>query len=279
MTLTASDLSTYLSKGWQARLDLRFAKCIDRTALVQREHFGPLTVQRPFYPEESVCHVYLLHPPGGVVGGDELRIKIAAESDSHALLTTPAAAKFYRSETFWAEQTVEINIADNAAIEWLPQESIIYQGARLKTKMNLNISGTGRFIGWELFTLGRPASGEGFDAGKIDLNWHIADYNRLLLVERLRLDQGAFKAKWGLQNFAACGTLFAKPIGRDLLNAVQRLIGDAPYRGATLIDNLLVCRALDQRFDRLRAQFEEIYALIRSGVLDKKICMPRIWAT
>ncbi|MBM4207267.1 MAG: urease accessory protein UreD [Gammaproteobacteria bacterium] len=267
------------TQGWQAKLDLAFAKPADMTVLVRRQHHGPLVIQRPFYPEGEVCHVYLLHPPGGVVGGDVLQINIAAESSSHALLTTPAVGKFYRSAGLWAAQTIEIDIDDDAAIEWLPQETIVYQGAQLKSRMKLNLSGAGRFIGWELFTLGRPASGEGFNAGAVDLNWHIAADGKPLLIERLRLDQNAFKAKWGLQNFAACGTLFAKPAGKQLLTAVQTLIGDAPYRGVTLIDDILVCRALDQRCDRLRAFFEDVYTLLRPEVIGKKICTPRIWAT
>lgn len=267
------------SEGWQATLDLCFSQRLDKTVLSRREHSGPLTIQRPFYPEGDTCHVYLLHPPGGVVGGDDLSINISGESGSCALITTPAAGKFYRSEGLWAKQAININIADDAAVEWLPQETIIYQGAQLQSKMNVNLTGKGRFIGWEILALGRPASGEGFDAGAVDLNWHIHYDNKAVLIERLRLDQTAFKAKWGLQGLSACGTLFARPANRNTLEAVQALIAALPYRGITLIDDLLICRALDLRCDKLRAFFEQVYAVIRPDVVGKKICQPRIWAT
>ena len=252
---------------------------MDRTVLTHRAHRGPLTLQRPFYPENEVCHVYVLHPPGGVVGGDELKISIIAEQMSHALLTTPAAGKFYRSEGLWARQSVEIDIAKDAIVEWLPQETIVYEGARLKNTMTVTMADTARFIGWEIFTLGRPASSEGFNLGAVDLNWRIAIPDKPLLLERLRLDKMAFSARWGLQGLSACGTLFAKPAGRSTLTKVQELIGDSPYRGVTFIDDMLVCRALDRHCDKLRLFFEQVYCLIRPDIVNKAVCLPRIWAT
>jgi urease accessory protein len=278
MSPTVETLQTN-HEGWLARLNLRFAPRFNRTSLIQREHRGPLTVQRPFYPEGETCHVYLLHPPGGVVGGDDLGITVYGESGSRSLITTPAAGKFYRSEGLWAKQAIDINIAEEAAVEWLPQETIVYQGAQLKSKMSVDLSGAARFIGWELFSLGRPASGEGFDRGAVDLNWQITADGKPVFIERLRLDQATFKAKWGLQGLSACGTLFAKPANRNTLEVVQALIADIPYRGVTLIDDLLICRALDQRCDKLRTFFEQVYAVIRPEVIGKIICQPRIWVT
>ena len=267
------------ARGWQASLDLRFAHRLGRTVLTERRHRGPLTVQRPFYPEGEVCHVYVLHPPGGVVGGDELQVNVAAEGKSHALITTPAAGKFYRSEGLWASQSVDITVADGAAIEWLPQENIIYEGAQLKNRMAVSINGNARFIGWEMVTLGRPASNEGFKYGEVDLNWRISVDGKPLLIERLRLDSEAFAARWGLQGFSACGTFYARLSGQEAFTSVQDLIGESPYRGVTLIDDLLVCRALDSRCDRLRHFFERVYYLARPEAAEKEVCLPRIWST
>ncbi|MEQ1486501.1 urease accessory protein UreD [Methyloglobulus sp.] len=265
--------------GWEAALNLRFANRFNKTLLVQRNHTGPLTVQRPFYPEGDVCHVYLLHPPGGIVGGDDLTISINAETGSHALITTPAAGKFYRSDGLWASQKVNIDITEGAVVEWLPQETIIYQGAQLKSTININLANSARFIGWEILSLGRPASGEGFDYGAVDLNWHIRCDHRPLFLERLRLDAEAFAARWGLQGFSACGTFFAKTANKQSLAAVQNLIANEPCRGVTLIDDILICRALDARSDRLRAFFEQVWATIRPEVLQRQSRIPRIWLT
>ncbi len=113
--------------SWEAELTLGFARRGDKTAMVSRAHRGPLTVQRPFYPEGGVCHVYLLHPPGGIVAGDRLTIKATAEAGAQALITTPAAGKFYRSGGEKAVQAVDLTVAENAGLEWLPQETIVYQ--------------------------------------------------------------------------------------------------------------------------------------------------------
>lgn len=271
----ASDADT----GWHASLNLRFARRFGKTLLVQRNHRGPLTVQRPFYPEGDVCHVYLLHPPGGIVGGDDLSISVTAEPGSHALMTTPAAGKFYRSDGMWAKQAVSLSVADDGVLEWLPQDTIVYEGACLRSSVEVELAASARFIGWEILSLGRPASAEGFDYGAVDLNWQIRCEQRPLLIERLRLDAEAFRARWGLQGFSACGTFFAKPAGRDSLEAVQTIIGQSPCRGVTLIDDILVCRALDARADKLRQFFEQVWASVRPKVAHRQAHTPRIWLT
>ncbi len=265
--------------GWQASLSLSFANRFNKTLLVQRKHSGPLTVQRPFYPEGDVCHVYLLHPPGGIVAGDDLTIHVNATEGSHALITTPATGKFYRSDGLWAKQTINLTIGKDALVEWLPQENIIYEGAQLKSSIQVDLASNAQFIGWEITSLGRPASGEKFDYGAVDLGWKIFSEGCPLFIERLQLDAEAFLARWGMQGFSASGTFFAKSVNRNCLTAVQDLIGDAPNRGVTLIDDILVCRALDDRCDKLRAFFEDVWAIIRPGLAQRSVCLPRIWST
>ena len=279
MFQSAYGASAETYSGWEAVLNLRFADRVNKTYLVQRDHQGPLTVQRPFYPEGDVCHVYILHPPGGIVGGDHLTIGISAEANSHALITTPAAGKFYRSDGLWAHQKVNINVAEDAVVEWLPQETIIYQGAHLKSTIQINLAASARFIGWEILSLGRPASNESFDFGLVDLNWQIHCEQRPLFMERLRLDAEAFTARWGLQGFSAFGTFVAKSASKDSLTTVQNLIENQPCRGVTLIDDILICRALDSRSDRLRTFFEHVWAVIRPELVQRQISTPRIWLT
>lgn len=267
------------SQGWEATLELGFEFSNDKTVLAHRRHHGPLTVQRPFYPEGGVCHLYLLHPPGGVVAGDSLTITITAAANSAALVTTPAAGKFYRSTGELARQSVTLTVAAGAALEWLPQETIIYEGARVASELRVNLETDARFIGWEVLVLGRPAANEGFTVGEVCMNWQIFRADELFYRERLKLDARAFAARWGLNGHSACGTMFACPASVAQLEAVQQLIGDAAGRGVTLIDDLLICRALDIRADRLRGFFQQVWAALRPDVLQRKACEPRIWAT
>ncbi len=274
-----ADSNTEQSQGWQAKLELGFVHQNGKTVLAHRRHIGPLTVQRPFYPEGDVCHVYVLHPPGGVVAGDCLTININAAIDSAALVTTPAAGKFYRSDGKLARQQVALTVAANASLEWLPQETIIYEGARVAAGLRLELAAAARFIGWEILALGRPAANEGFTAGEVSMSWQIFRAGELFYRERLMIDAAAFTANWGLNGHSACGTLFACPATTVQLEAVQQLIGDSAGRGVTLIDDMLICRALDTRADRLRDFFQQVWRTLRPDVVKREACAPRIWAT
>lgn len=274
---TASTLTQ--PQGWQAQLDLGFEHQHGKTVLAHRRHLGPLTVQRPFYPEGGVCHVYVLHPPGGVVAGDRLAININAASHSAALVTTPAAGKFYRSEGKQARQSVALNVAANASLEWLPQETIVYEGAQVASEVRLDLAAGARFLGWEVLALGRPAAQEGFTFGEVGMNWRIFRAGELFYRERLLIDAQAFAANWGLNGHSACGTLFAYPATATQLAAVQALIGENTGQGVTLLDDLLICRALDARADRLRDFFQDVWRLLRPEVIGREACVPRIWAT
>lgn len=265
--------------NWQAYLELSFAKRLEKTALVTRQHRGPLTVQRPFYPEGGICHLYLLHPPGGVVGGDQLRIQASVASQAQALLTTPAAGKFYRSDGRQANQRISLQIADQASLEWLPQENIVYEGARLVSDMDIQLAEAGRFIGWEVLALGRPAAGEAFNQGEVTLNWRISYNEKLLYLERFQLNAQVMQARWGLAGHSVCGTLFAYPATAEHLALVQALIGEHSGRGVTRIANLLICRAVDDRCDWLRGFFEHVWELLRPDIIGQPACPPRIWAT
>jgi urease accessory protein len=278
-TLTASFPSDITAEGWNAELELRFAPGQGRTIIAQRRHVGPLVVQRPFYPEGPVCHVYLLHPPGGVVAGDTLGIDIDVASGSAALVTTPAAGKFYRSAGGLARQTVSLRVASGASLEWLPQETIFYQGARVRSRVAIELEAGARFVGWDVAALGRPASGEGFASGEIELNFQILRGLQPCYLERSLFDPKAFAAPWGLNGHPAFGTLFATPSTAAHLEAVRELIGDQPERGVTRIGDLLICRGRDMRADRLRSFFQQVWVRVRDDVIGHGACAPRIWAT
>ncbi len=156
-----------LQRGWRAELSLCCEQRGGRTVLARKRQFGPLTLQRPFYPEGSVCHLYLLHPPGGVVGGDSLAVDIDLGPGARALVTTPGATKFYRSAGADALVTQRLSVAAGAGLEWFPQEAILFPGARVRSRTEVALQADASFIGWELLSLGRPVIGERFDSGAL----------------------------------------------------------------------------------------------------------------
>jgi len=143
--------------SWKAELHLEFERREGRSILAKRRHDGPLVVQKPLYPEgDAVCHAIVVHPPAGIAGGDELEIGVRAAEGAHALLTTPGAGKWYRSGGAWARQRIEFDARDGACIEWLPQETIVYDGALAGIRTEVRLAGSARFIGWRSPVLAAP---------------------------------------------------------------------------------------------------------------------------
>ena len=269
----------HVKSSWKAELKLGFTPSVHKTVLSERWHKGPLTVQRPFYPEGGLCHVYILHPPAGIVSGDQLSIDVSVAAGAKALITTPGAAKFYTSAGEQAHQKLTLTIADEATLEWLPQETIVFEGARLISDVTIELAAKARFIGWEILVLGRPAADEGFKQGEALLSWQINRNGLPLFLEKMRIDAKAFTARWGLDNCSCCGTLFASGASTENLEAVRVLIADTPKQGVTLIDDLLICRASAEKTQPVRQFFENVRQLIRNDIVQQPPYTPRIWAT
>lgn len=249
--------------------------------LAHRRHVGPLRVQRPFYPERDVCHAYPIHPPGGVVGGDVLELEVGCAAGGFALLTTPAAAKFYRSAGQLAVQRQRLTIADGASLEWLPQEQIVFDGAALDTLTQVQLAAKARFIGWELTCLGRPAGNARFAHGMIRQRLEIWRDGRPLLLERLRLsgESSVLSASWGLRGHSVIGTLVASGADDACVEATRgALAADDPV-AVTRLDDLLVARYRGDSAEQARALFIRTWAVLRPRLLDRAACEPRIWST
>ena len=161
------DLPATAKAHWQASLQLGFSNDQGTTRLTERLHSGPLRVQKPLYPEGGqTCHAIIIHPPGGVVGGDVLTIRARAGIDSHALITTPGAAKWYRSNGYTSQQHVQLDVAEGARLEWLPQETIFFNDARVRLNQTIHLAQNARYIGGDILCFGRTASGESYRSGR-----------------------------------------------------------------------------------------------------------------
>lgn len=282
--------------GWQAHLWLGFEAGATRTRLAHCEHAGPLLVQRPFYPEPGdpepgaagrycePCHAYVIHPPGGVASGDELTLEAAVGARAHALLTTPAAAKFYRRAAAGRARVHQQFDVTNGALEWLPQENIFYPDADVELASVARLSAEARFIGWEIGCLGLPERGESIGSGTLRLSLELWRDDQPLLLERLNLDAAVLAARWGLGGHVAFGTALACPAGERELELARTLSdGDGNCAelllACTLIDGVLVCRATARRADRLRQRFVQWWQALRPQLLARRAVAPRIWAT
>ncbi|MBK7954432.1 MAG: urease accessory protein UreD [Candidatus Accumulibacter sp.] len=271
--------------GWPARLDLRFERRAERTALVHCQHYGPLRVQKALYPEGAeVCQAIILHPPGGVAGGDSLDILVSAAEGAHALLTTPGAGKWYRSGGRCARQSLSLRVADQACVEWLPQETIVFDGAEAALQTRVELAAGGVFCGWEILCLGRTESGERFSYGRLELATRIERAGRPLWIERGRLLGGStwLEAAAGLAGRPVSATLLlaGRTIEREWLAPCRELpVAEGLLTGVTALPEVLVARCLAPGVEAARAWLIEVWKQLRPLALGRTAVPPRIWST
>lgn len=272
-----------LQDGWQARLHLDIALRAKRSVMVRAEHEGPLRVQRAFYPEAGLAHIYILHPPGGVVGGDQLSIKVNVQDQAGALLTTPGAGKFYLSAGARAGLEQQLHVGCGASLEWLPQENIFFAGARVRTRTDIHLQADARFIGWDITCLGRPASDERFSHGEYDARLSLYREQTLVLIERQRvLTHAALQAAAGLRDYPLHASFIATPCTEHELQRTRALIEklDASLLiGASLLEDVLIVRLLSASGEALFKHLLRLWQLLRPMILGRDAVLPRIWAT
>lgn len=280
-----SDLpSDCAGAGWRAELRLAYQRRGGRTVLAERAHRGPLVVQRPLYPEgDAVCHTIVVHPPAGIAGGDRLALTLELGAHAHVLLTTPGAGKWYRSAGARGELVQRIRVAEGGVCEFLPQESIVYDGTLGTLATEVELAGSAVFIGAEMICLGRTGAGERFMNGELALRTRIRRDGKPVWLERGVLGGGSalLDAAVGLDGAPVSASLLVAAPGCEagLLEA-WRAIEPAAGRGAvTLLPGLLVARWLGPGCEPGRAWLARLWGAARPAVAGRAMQVPRIWNT
>ncbi|WP_280154702.1 urease accessory protein UreD [Piscinibacter sp. XHJ-5] len=275
--------------GWLGRLDLHYRREGERTRLHDR-HRGPLRVLQSLYPEApAVCHNVLVHPPGGIVGGDVLEIAAELEDGAHALLTTPGAARFYRSAGDEARQSAIARVGAGARLEWLPLETICHRGARGSNHLRFELAPGAEMIGWDLLALGLPASGEAFDHGRFVQHIELPG----TWLERGIVD-GAdtrlLRSPLGWAAHAVSGTMWLAagvaldaPRREALLDGTRELVAADPLArtaGATApSERVVVLRVLAPRVEPMMKLMVAVWKRWRQTAWQLAPCAPRIWSS
>ncbi|MBV1897861.1 MAG: urease accessory protein [Cycloclasticus pugetii] len=276
-----STIETETVSGWEAQLDLKFAVQVNKTVLSARQQRGPLAVQRAFYPEGDVCHLYILHPPGGVVGGDRLYINVDVGQQANTLLTTPGATKYYKSQGDTAHQQQRLTVDEGAALEWFPQENIYFPGAKVHLSTHIDLTPTAQFIGWEMHCFGLPANQQKFTEGRLQLDFMLSRNERPLLIEKMNVEANKLESPTGLRNNSVMAIFLATPANNSMLEMVRTLLTDDNnvLIAATLVEDCLLVRYLGDSTEQCRKIFTRLWGELRPLVLKRKACSPRIWAT
>ena len=267
--------------AWQARLRLRFERDGETTRLTERSHSGPLRVQKGLYPEGAqTCHAIVIHPPGGVVGGDRLSIDVGAGAGAHAFLTTPGAAKWYRANGKLSVQDVRIEAAAGACVEWLPQETIFFDDAHVELNHTVDLAADASYIGGEILCFGRRASGERFASGAVVQRTCIRRGGKLLWWEQggMGASGPAMHSVFGLDGATVCATLIGigKPLAPIVVSAMRAI---DPALAVTQMKSVFVARLLCDDSERARRAMAMLWQQVRLDWYGCAAVIPRIWNT
>lgn len=269
------------STAWCASLRLRFADDAGTTRLVERTHSGPLRVQKALYPEGArICHAIVIHPPGGVVGGDCLSVDAAADAGTHAFMTTPGAAKWYRANGKVSRQDVRISVGAGAAFEWMPQETIFFDDADVVLEHEVTLEAGARYIGAEILCFGRRASGETFRRGLIRQRSQIRCAGKLVWWEQGTIagDGAAMRSRFGLGGASVCATLIGvgAPVPAALMAAMRAQ--DAAL-ALSQVKSVFVARYLCDDSEAARRAIIKVWQALRPHLLGCEAPLPRVWST
>ena len=298
-TATNINANKPVKNHWLAHLFLQFSHTPVGTQLTRTQRKGPLSVQKAFYPEGRDCaHIYLLHPPAGIVSGDELRISVAVKEDAHLLFTTPGAGRFYRARTNLdigdtkQAQITQLTLEANAKCENFPQETIVYEGADGFNTVDIKLTSSSVYLGWDITCLGLPDSDEPFLYGKYcQLNRLYCD-DILIYHDRIALSPAnqLLTHPAGLANNSVFATFLAyapqklkQPQQRAELVALLRdqvMQQDAQTLiSISDIDGLLVIRYLGAQAQQCKQLFISLWQILRPLLIDKSALQPRVWHT
>jgi urease accessory protein len=275
--------------GWHGRLALDYRRDGARTVAHDR-HDGPLRVLQPLHPEgPGVCHHVLVHPPGGLVGGDVLEIEVTVHPGAHAFLTTPGATRCYRSSGATARQSVHARIGQGARLEWLPLETIAYDGCLAEGQVAIELDRDAEAIGWDLLALGLPASAQPFERGRYvqRLEWpgHWLEFGAIDAHDRALLDSPlglAGRRAYGTAWIARAGG-WPAPTREALLDAARAAVaGDALEASCGISaaqSDVIVARVLAPAIEPAHALLVRVWGAWRSKAWGLEAVPPRVWRT
>ena len=274
---------------WHADLQLDYRLEAERT-VARHSHNGPLRVLQSLYPEgDAICHHVLVHPPGGLVGGDCLNLDITASGQAHGLITTPGATRFYKSNGEVALQRSHIRLRERARLEWLPLEALAYNQCQAENHLTIELEPEAEFMGWDVTAFGLPLARQPFEAGRFLQHIEVPG----VWLERGRMDasdQRLMNGPLGLAGARCMASLFfvaGSKLARDRRERALELARDViarhalhPSAGATSPNaQVIVVRVLAPVVEPAMDLLRQIWGNWRQHFWGLPASRPRIWST
>ena len=274
--------------AWRAELKLDYTLESQRT-VARHLHQGPLRILQSLYPEgDQICHNVLVHPPGGLVGGDTLDIQVNVAPGAHGLVSTPGATRFYKSGEHPALQQVVAHVADQARLEWLPLEAIAYNDCEATNRAVFHLAPGAELITWDVTALGLPTSDQAFTQGH---------FQQHLEIPGAWLERGNIAGsdvRWlnsplglaGQKCFAslvfACGSPIEALRVENALEAARQIIESDPFKlqaGITCAHpQVIVLRVMSPLVEPSMNLLKKVWASWRHVLWQLPSEPPRIWS-
>ena len=273
---------------WNATLALDYTRQAGKTVAHFR-HSGPLRILQSLYPEgDTICHNVIVHPPGGLVGGDTLDLQFSAGTGAHGLVTTPGATRFYRSTGEPALQRTHLTLEAGARMEWLPLEAICYSGCLAENHLTMTLAPGAELIGWDVTALGLPAASLPFEHGSFCQHIEVPG----VWLERARMqasDTLLMSSPLGMAGHRCMASLFfvaGSKLDRNrrqqALDTARQIIEAHPLSataGATSPDGqVVVVRVLAPVVEPAMALLRQVWLAWRSHFWQQAASSPRIWS-
>jgi urease accessory protein len=265
--------------AWQGQIRLKFATQGRDTRLQHSYARAPLKIQRAFYPEPEICHAVILHSAGGMVGGDRLNYQIDLAPHSQALITTAAAAKIYRSNGQIAQQQIAIDLAEGAYLEWLPQETILFDRAQYQQNFRVNLAPEAIYCGWEIVRLGRSARGESFTDGSWHNAFEVWQNDRPLWIDRQAITGDRWQSLQATNSQPLLGVLvwLGARVDAEVVTSARALAPANSDCGVSAVAAGLVCRYRGSDRQAVQQWFLKVWDLLRVHYRQRSACAPGVW--
>lgn len=266
----------------QGRAEIGVVHADGRDRLAHLYQRAPLRVLFPDPPAGDPPHAALVTTSGGLAGGDRLEVAVKAGPQAALLVVGSAAEKVYRST--WADTVMEValNAAAGARLEYLPQETILFEGARLRRTTRIDVAAESKVLAGEILIFGRAARAEKLTCGLVREAWEIRRDGRLIWADALHLENdlaALLAAPAGFNGATAAAAVVCLGTDPAALRDQARAL-NADYAGrfaAGVIKDILVARWLDNDAMRLRGAFATTWKTLRHATLDLPARLPRLW--
>ncbi len=270
-------------RGVHGRAEIGLCRRDGRTRLAHLYQHDPLRVLFPYPAPGDPLTVVPVTTSGGLVGGDTLNVEIALSPGAEALVLPQAAEKIYRSAGSDCHVTVDLQAAADARLEWLPQETILFDGARLRRETTVDAAAGARVLAGEILVLGRLARGERLTHGLVRECWTVRRDGRPVWADALHLegDIGETTRRAAVLDGAgafATAVYVADDAPTELATA-RRMLGE-PERvraAATAVNGVLVMRWIAADPADLRAAFGAFWCAMRAHLFARPAALPRLW--